>query len=1100
MMCGVNGYGKRWRQVRFWRIAPMFRILVLSLRQRCRSPQQLACVLRRAALAPAMIVLHTLGAVAIRVGARNVLPSAARAFGALFFLTLERGRAVPRGELQSLLFPDQRDRAGAHNLRQLLYRVRNLGAPVAAVDAGIVLAPDDVRDDYSMLCESQAVTPGAVRAVTEGILPGYAPTFSRPYTEWVERQRARIQNAVLQRLASELAEMRTAGRWREVEPIARACLALDPLNEEATLALAETMALNGQKANAVRLLDGYIEDVGPYGKDLRVPAHVLRTRISENVPNDGFPKLGAGPFVGRDAEMAELWRRYRAAKQGEPGAVVIYGEAGIGKTRLGTEFLKAAALDGATCLKAECAAHDIQRPLGVFVDLVPKLLASPGGLGVAPSAMRELQRLTQPDSSPDRSGVDADPQHRFNVIVGAVTDLVDAVSEELPVAILVDDAHFMDPASASLIFALVAGGRSRRCAFALTARAKAALGEGPAEPDAVSWLRLRPLDEDSSRNLFSSLAGTLMPDADSVAATDRLALAAGNPLFLRSLLLELPTAPRNALPVSLTDLLTQRVQRLTDATLRAFVAAVLLGKHCRLDRLTRLAGLSEGELLTAIQTLENQGFLQADGVDIRSAHPLLSQTALAQFPPVTMRLMHSTAAMMLEAEAEPGHNIGMLWDAAEHWHHAGATDKAIELLQSCAEYCVRIGRPEIACELLQRAVVLTSGEEQHGVVLRLIETARTAEDYELVTRAVSQYRALTATSSNAPIHDELELIGIQAERLSGTSLVQLAPRLRECITHPTSNSSHRLRAACYLLAAHDLDLDRDAASAVYALATKIERKTPIDELNRWIADLLFHSFAGECAVAQAAARQLLAHAPAAGSASAEVRILVDAAMGLYRAADMPAGIVAMERAFELGKALGMMSSMLDSSSMLAWMYHTTRDFSAADRWDRTSDRLYARVSATGETAIGRAGHYLSNKIEFALEQGDAGAAEAWLERARKRYAEIDTPRSRILAHAFSLRINQMSDPDRRQSVDLNALAQQHEMARECGLHDNFVDAYWHALALAGHIDDANHMLLEYLKVRRDGFPPLRPIASIVASQGMDHVFADHHGTCDNTQT
>ena len=1033
-----------------------------------------------------MIVLHTLGAVAIRVGTRKVLPSATRAFGALIFLAIERGRAVPRNELQSLLFPNQRDSTAAHNLRQLLYRVRGLGAPVAAIDAGIVVAPDTVCDDYSVLRDGDPLTPDVVKAVTEGVLPGYAPTFSKPFMRWVERQRARIQNDVLRRFASELADLRTAGRWRDIEPIARACLALDPLNEEATLALAESMALNGQKTNAVRLLDGYLEEVTPYGKDLRVPAHVLRTRISEHVPDDGFRRIGAGPFVGRETEMAELWRRYRASKRGEPGAVVIHGEAGLGKTRLGTEFLKATALDGATCLKAACAPHDIRRPLGVFVDLVPKLLSSPGGLGVAPDAMKQLQRLTQPELPSSPGDPDADPQHLFDVIIGAVTDLIDAVSDEQPVVLLVDDAHFMDPASAELALALVAGGRSRRCTVVFTSRTKLAVADDSAVRDAVNWLRLRPLDEQSSRDLFSSLARTLMPSADATATTDRLALAAGNPLFLRSLLLEPAAARGSALPASLNDLLTQRVQRLTDATLRAFVAAVLLGKHCRLDRLTRLAGLNESELLTAIQTLENQGFLEADGVDIRSAHPLLSQTALAEFPPVTMRLMHSTAAMLLQAEAQPAHNIGMLWDAAEHWHRAGATEKAIELLRSCAGYCRDIGQPEIACELLQRAAALTSGQEQCAILLGLIDTARVAEDYRLLSRTIAHYRGLTVVNPGAPIHDDLELIGMQADRLSGTSLVQLAPHLVECISHPTADSSHRLRAACFLLAAHDLNLDRDAASDVYSLAAAIQCKTDVDLLNRWIADLLFHSFAGDRHTARLAAGQLLDRVHAAGSASAEVRITIDAAMGLYRAAELRAGIDAMQRAFELGSARGMLSSMLDSSSMLAWMHNATGDFPAANSWDRISDQLYDRVSTARETAIGRGGHFLSNKIEFALERGDAEAAERWLQRARSQYAEIDTPRSSILARAFSLRIEQIRDPNGRRLTDPDLLAGLHATTRECGLHDNFVDAYWHELARTGHLADANRMLLEYLCVRRDGFPPLRPIQAIMASQRLTY--------------
>ncbi len=1024
-----------------------------------------------------MIVLHTLGAVAIRVGTRKVLPSATRAFGALLFLTVERRRAVPRNELQSLLFPGQRDATAGHNLRQLLYRVRGLGAPVAAMETGVVLAEDEVHDDFTPLCDGTALTPDAVKAVSDGVLPGYAPSFSKPFTEWVERQRARIQNSVLRRFASELSALRSAGRWRDIEPIARACLSLDPLNEEATLALAESMALDGQKANAVRLLDGYLEDVAPYGKDLRVPAHVLRTRISEHVPDDGYRRVGAGPFVGREEEIAELWRRYRAAKRGEPGAVVIHGEAGIGKTRLGAEFLKAAALDGATCVKAECVPHDIRRPLGVFVDLVPKLLAAPGGLGVAPSAMKQLQRLTQPKLSAHSGTPEVDPQHLFNIIVGAVTDLVDAVSDEQPVVLLVDDAQFMDAASAELTFALVERGRARRCTFVLTSRTKLAVADDATERDTVSWLRLRPLDERASRRLFSSLAQSLALPAEAGVEADRLALAAGNPLFLRWLLMEAPSPGRSALPVSLTDLLTQRVQRLTDATLRAFVAAVLLAKHCRLDRLARLAGLSEGELLTSIQSLENQGFLEADGVDIRSAHPLLSQAALAEFPPVTMRLMHSTAAMLLQADAEPRHNIGMLWDAAEHWHQAGATERAIELLRSCAGYCLHIGQPSVACDLLDRATAIGPIVGQAGLLEKLVEAARAAEDYPLVIDAVRRHRTLTHGDPEAQAHDELELDAIQAARFSGVSIVEQMPLLRRCVSEPHARPSHRLRAACQLLAAHDLNLDLEASRATFAELRAIQCETTADHVHRYRADLLHYAFAADFDHTVRAANSLLQLVDRAPSPMVGVRLSVDAALGLFRCGQCSDAIGALKYAFERGKTLGMVSSLIDASSMLAWMYEVLQDEPNQREWNAISDRLYGEHTSER----GRISHYLSNKIEFAIEQDRAADARRWLQQANAQYPEITTPRSNILALAFWLRILQIEGAAPESMAPFSELAREHERGKACGLHDNFVEAYWRELSQVGRRQRANEMLHTYVSVdRRDGFPLARSLGYIVA--------------------
>ncbi|MDE3153170.1 MAG: AAA family ATPase [Gemmatimonadota bacterium] len=1034
-----------------------------------------------------MIVLHTLGFVAIQIGSRKVLPSATRAFGALLYLVVERGREVPRGELQSLFFPDQGDRAAAHNLRQLLYRVRGLGAPLAARSNAVILPADGVHDDYTAITESGALPPETVKAATDGVLPGYAPSFSRPFAQWVEDQRARIQSDLLRRLTTELSTIRRQGRWREAEPVARACLALDPLNEEATLALAESLALTGQKAGAVQLLDGYLAEIGPYGRELHVPATMLRTRISEYVPNDGYRRIGVGPFVGRDAEMAELWRAYRAAQGGSPRAVVVHGEPGLGKTRLGNELLRAAALDGARSFKIECVPHDIQRPLSVFVDLVPKLLAAPGGLGVAPSAMTQLQRLTQPDLSPTITEPEADPRHLFNLIKGAVTDLVDAVCDEQPVAVLVDDAHAMDPASTELLLELVGGSRSRRCVFVLTSRSKMLEVEAAGAPDAVTWLRLRPLEAEAARELYASLVKSVRRDDAPEPVEERLELAAGNPLFLRWLLMESPTTSRASLPESLTDLLTQRVRRLRDTTLRAFVAAVLLGKHCRLDRLTRLAGLAESDLLNAIQTLESQGFLEAEGADIRSAHPLLSQAALEEFPPVTMRLMHSTAAMMLQAEAEPTHDIAMLWDAAEHWHGAGSTGKAIDLLQSCASYCVQIGQPTVACELLGRAVDLAQPDRAPSLLLQLNEAAKIAEDYELVKATIGQYRNASPRHRTIEPHDELELDEMQAARFAGLSILELLPRLERCIAAPRATAAHKLGAACQLLVAHELTFNHAAAEAAYAAASSVPLQNHDEQALRWRADILYHTFAGNLDQAISSGRQLMEAVQVAPPSAVGVRLAVDASMALFRCGECDPAIDALRAIFERAKKIGMASSLIDISSMIAWMTWILHDEENHAEWDRTADQLYSDYTATH----GRVSHYLSNKIEFALDRGDADAASAWLKKAGGSYAEIATPRSRILALAFEMRIDQLTRRQPKPIIPVAEMGEIHAKGRSNGLHDNFVEAYWHELTAAGPADQANAMVTDYVRAyRRDRYPISPPLERILLRIKSDSMRSD----------
>ena len=102
-----------------------------------------------------------------------------------------------------------------------------------------------------------------------------------------------------------IARGRREGRWSDVETAARLCLATDPLNEEATLALAEAIAMGGSKADALRLLDAYIWELGDREKTIGLPAKLLRRRISDQ-PSFRTQPSGEPPLVARADDLAWL--------------------------------------------------------------------------------------------------------------------------------------------------------------------------------------------------------------------------------------------------------------------------------------------------------------------------------------------------------------------------------------------------------------------------------------------------------------------------------------------------------------------------------------------------------------------------------------------------------------------------------------------------------------------------------------------------------------------------------------------------------------------------------------------------------------------------
>src|SRR5437868_12973777 len=96
----------------------------------------------------AHISVQTLGSVAIDVGKRRLGPSSGRLFALLLYLSFRRGHATSRRVVQELLFPESEHGQAAHSLRQLLYRLRQIGVPLEADADQLQLRLEDVSVDW----------------------------------------------------------------------------------------------------------------------------------------------------------------------------------------------------------------------------------------------------------------------------------------------------------------------------------------------------------------------------------------------------------------------------------------------------------------------------------------------------------------------------------------------------------------------------------------------------------------------------------------------------------------------------------------------------------------------------------------------------------------------------------------------------------------------------------------------------------------------------------------------------------------------------------------------------------------------------------------
>src|SRR5690348_9946131 len=335
------------------------------------------------------ILVRTLGAVTIECGGRVLGPSAGHPFAILFYLTSHRGQATPRRMLRELLFPSADEHRAGHNLRQLLYRLRQLGVPIDADANGIAITADRVSIDWASMIEGGEVGVQELELIAQGLLPGYSPDITEAYREWFEAEHSAVRLRLTRVVGAALNQLRRVGRWDVVEVAARALIALDPLSEEGMLARAEALAASGSKSAALRVIDDYLEEIGNDQPSLRLSPAILRRRIGERLPELERRTQDDRIFVGREDAMRILSTAGAAARSGTQQTVLVWGEPGIGKTRLLTEYKTLACLQGAFAYQATCRPHDVFRPLGILSDVVNLLLQAPGALGCEPEG-REL--------------------------------------------------------------------------------------------------------------------------------------------------------------------------------------------------------------------------------------------------------------------------------------------------------------------------------------------------------------------------------------------------------------------------------------------------------------------------------------------------------------------------------------------------------------------------------------------------------------------------------------------------------------------------------------------------------------------------------------
>jgi DNA-binding CsgD family transcriptional regulator len=436
-------------------------------------------------------------------------------------------------------------------------------------------------------------------------------------------------------------------------------------------------------------------------------------------------------LLGRQREIAHIEDLLNGATEGKSAAVLLHGEAGIGKSSLLKAALDAASARDLGVLRTRGYESESDIPFAGLLELLTPLLPLRDRIPeVQARALGSALALEAPT-----------PFDRFAVPAGMLS-LMAAAAEERPYLVVADDVHWLDHASReALSFVarrLGAEGVVLVCASRVVDEVLAAF-EG-IESRAVS-----PLDDADAAALLRREAPSHV--ADRVAA-DLVATAHGNPLALTEIPRGLSAdqlAGREPLAGPLQagdrieDAFAQQLAGLPDATREALLVASAMqtGRHDVLIRALEARGLTAAALDPAISAR----LIALDGrVDF--FHPLLRSAVYHAADPVQRRSVHQTLADL--SEALPSRRA---------WHLAAAADAPDERVAAALEEAATEARARggilAAARAFERAANLSTDDAARA--RRLLEAAN---DYAQGSRADHALAMVSAAQELVPPDSE----------------------------------------------------------------------------------------------------------------------------------------------------------------------------------------------------------------------------------------------------------------------------------------------------------------------------------------------------------
>jgi len=584
----------------------------------------------------------------------EVRPNSTKTLALLTLLVMHAGRPQTRQRVASALWPSSTDAQALTNLRRELHHLRQTVGDAGSLEitARHLCWRDseacrvDVRvferarraaldaaetDPATGLAQSTA----ALNAYGGDLLPGV-------YDDWLlelreeEAQKCVEQCDLVCRLGRQLSSPLVAA------DAARRRISLRPLEEIGYRTLMTLQSELGDRSGAIgtyhRCASVLERELGVEpGPETQATLQRIMAHDTVGPPNrpaatDRRSGHAAGGLVGRANELAQLGSLWHDTVRGRAQAVLLRGDAGVGKSRLIAEFGRLAESRGAVVATARCFSTSGRLALAPVADWLrqPGLRAATRQLDQV--WRTEVERLVpsgdQPADRPPGANAVADSWQR-NRFFEALARALSPPSR--PILLVLDNMQWSDPETLTfLAFLLGFASRAplmlagtlrndRQDDLELTRWASRVRTAG-----LLSELSVAPLDTADTRRLAERVSGRPMSDGE---ASVLYATTGGFPLYVVEAARS-PADEKAAAPGSdLTEVLQERFRQCSPPAREIVALAAAVGQDFTLDLLIEASDLTAEDVVQAVDELWQRRILLEQGDGYAFSHDLLREAA-----------------------------------------------------------------------------------------------------------------------------------------------------------------------------------------------------------------------------------------------------------------------------------------------------------------------------------------------------------------------------------------------------------------------------------------------------------------------------------------